>query len=300
MKLNKVRLSGMLLLCALVPLSAQEKNRAIWQQITPFEFKSSLEIGTDSDVGPEEAGSFSTDRWVNQLDLKAKAGDLGFLLAGFTYLQQYEDFDLAVEPFSEVESFQASLGWTYRMDSEWTPIMLAAVDWAAADDGEFSDGRTGFGVGGLRYTFSPDLKITFGVLLNDPIDEDLEFFPVISIEWQITERWKLRTFNGIFVDYDLTGDEQQTLDFSVRYETLQFSIGEAEEDGILPARDAVIDESFIFSAGYSYNFVSGLTLRAFVSGVVGRDIEFYRNSRKTATWDADTSVRFGLQGGYKF
>jgi len=117
------------------------------------------------------------------------------------------------------------------------------------------------------------------------------------LNWQIDERWNLRTLNGAIITYDVSGDKSFLLDLGAKYQRREFRTKDALDttgDGSLT------DKMISVEVGATYNFTPNFGLRGFVGVAAGRNIEFRENDSKWDDEDVDAAPFVGVRAFITF
>lgn len=109
-------------------------------------------------------------------------------------LHDYEFSDDVVlesaSPWDKVHGLNLSLPVIRRIDEKWTMLVGPSIGSYGASEAAFSDTVTWGVVFAATYAFQPDRKLGFGAGVFDRIGQT-RGFPFISIDWRLTERWRL-------------------------------------------------------------------------------------------------------------
>ena len=109
-------------------------------------------------------------------------------------LHDYEFSDDVVlesaSPWDRVHGLNLSLPVIRRANEKWTMLVSPSIGSYGASGAAFSDTVTWGVVFAATYAFQPDRKLGFGAGVFDRIGQT-RGFPFISIDWRLTERWRL-------------------------------------------------------------------------------------------------------------
>ncbi len=219
--------------------------------------------------------------------LKTEPGDLRLGL----YMERVDydlgDFDEDLEFYAW--SFDAL--WQGRFDEHWGYFVYGDLTVAHETSENIDDAATGMGALGGRYTWSPNLSLGLGVAVASRLEDDLLILPVITLNWQINERLRLRTLRGATLTYDLTADKKWQVDLGVEYQRREYRV-----------RD---DESFTermvrAELGATYHFSRHVGLRGFMGMAAGREVELRTSDHKIRDEDVDPAPFFGARALFTF
>lgn len=223
--------------------------------------------------------------------MKTEAGDLGL---GAFY--EYSEYD--VDRFggrngtADFNTLAFDAFWKGMINDEWGYFVYGGVGMSAAtEDTTLSDGLTGVGGGGARYVWSKDLSLGLGAAVATRLEDDPMVLPIVALNWQINDRWNLRTLNGATISYDVSGDKTFLVDLGARYQRREYRVG---SDGSLT------DKMISVEVGATYRFCTAFALRGFVGIAAGRNIEARLNDHKLGDDDVDAAPFFGVRALFTF
>jgi hypothetical protein len=259
-----------LVLALSTPAQAQTPSPGGWDFTLDGGFAVQYETDLDGDVG-----AFSVDRT--------------FLAAGVDYRWNYRnsvglslgsgktDYDFndpdgltVAGPWEEIEDFRASVPMRFALGQTSTLFVIPTVRYNGEDNADSGDSQTWGLLGGVAWRLSEDLTIGPGLGAFSRLEGSTRVFPILIIDWNITDRWFLSTGRGLAASqgpgltlgYQLS--EQWRLGLAGRYEELQFRL---DDEGETP-------------------------------GGVGEDRSL--PLVLTASWSPDQAVRLGVFAGLEF
>lgn len=253
-----------------------------------------------SDLKSPGTGDLSILRLDTTLSY-TKSYERSFFRAGFIY--EYSDYSWSnASPFDKTNSFGLN-GFalhTFEKDEPWGVFGLASFRWAAEDDASISDGFSFLGAIGPAYSFSKDLRIGVGLMVITQPQQATHYLPIITLNWKINDHWSIRTFNGATVTYDLNADEETRFDFTVQYETRDFSLKTQNAVIGLPGETAIAEESVVLIFGMTQKVGGPFFVRGYLEGVLLREFEFRADRNKYQTIKSDPAIALGFQVGANF
>jgi hypothetical protein len=162
----------------------------------------------------------------------------------------------ALNPWEDIHGVDLSMAVRYSLDGGWTVFAVPSVRISAEDGADTEDATTGGILGGAAYRFSDRLTIGPGIGAVSQIEDSMEVFPILLIDWRITDTVSLTTGRGVGATLgpglQLLWAPNPQWEFSLggRYERLRFRL---DKDG--PAPEGVGDDrSFPLFAGIQYRF----------------------------------------------
>ena len=197
---------------------------------------------------------------------------VGLALGGGTTDYDFKDAGGATVdgPWDEIDDLRLSLPMRFGLGRDKSLFAIPTVRYNGESDAGSSDSRTWGLLGGVAWRLGEDLTIGPGVGAFSRLEGSTRWFPILLIDWNISERWSLSTGRGLAASqgpglslgYRLS--EQWRLGLAGRYEEVQFRLG---SDGTTP-------------------------------GGVGEDRAL--PLVLTAGWEPNDSVRLGLFAGLEF
>jgi len=143
---------------------------------------------------------FSADRWRLEAGTRLPLSDVLTLTIGAEVEWSRYDFGRFDSVAAGLESpgddfLTAQLGFfgAYELDETWALALGGSVSWGGDLDAGFSDGVGGMGLLGVKYSFTPEFSLTPGVLVLSRLEDDAFFVPVLGVDWQMAEAWRLRS-----------------------------------------------------------------------------------------------------------
>lgn len=239
----------------------------------------------DADFDNSNLGDVSVWRFdiPARYTISTEHGDLG--LGAFYEYSRYELGDLSDDNFNfNTLAFDAF--WKGMFGDNWGYFVYGGVSMSADTDADLSDGVTGMGGGGVRYVWSKELSLGLGAVVASRLEDDAMVLPIIAVNWQIDDRWNLRTLNGATLTYDITEDKTWQADLGVKYQRREYRIRD----------DSSLTEKMISAeVGATYRCCANAAIRAFVGVAAGRNFEVRHNDDKVGDEDVKTAPFFGVR-----
>lgn len=194
---------------------AQEEERG--SDLT-FRLTGSQRYAFDADI--DGGGEVSVARTTLGFSMGGALGDRGARW-GFLAGGEYSRYDFggattfvpgSADPFDDL--WIATFGPQLIVplgEGPWSLYGSVVLRFAGEDDAVFDgDSMTVRVVGGARWQASEELALTFGAFVSTQIEDDVRVFPLVRVEWQISDRLRLDTGGveargpGVSLTYDLT------------------------------------------------------------------------------------------------
>lgn len=100
------------------------------------------------------------------------------------------------DPWGRVRELRLSAFMQYAFDDRWTLFGIPSLRYNAESGASLSDGRTAGLLAGAGYRVSDRLTIGPGLGVFSELEDDTSIFPILIIDWQITDRLSLETGRG--------------------------------------------------------------------------------------------------------
>jgi hypothetical protein len=210
---------------------------------------------TDIDNG----GEFSVDRFFVQGGVTYSPQIRRSVSLAFGYGYDAYDFSgssgfVALQPWSHINSYRISMPVQWGLDEKWTLFFIPTLRSTAESGAELDDAVHGGGFAGFSYRFSDRLTLGPGIGAVTQIEDSASIFPVLLIDWKITDRLSLKTGRGTGATLgpglvlDWRASEKWSLSLGGRYERLRFRL---DDQGFAP--DGVgEDRAFPIFGGINY------------------------------------------------
>jgi hypothetical protein len=195
----------------------------------------------DSDI--DDGGEFSL------LRASIGGGMLWRISDRFSYdsllVYEYDDYDFSgsrgfggLDPWEDVSTIRYIGQFNWQLDDTWTLVAAPIITIAAEDSSDFSNSLKLGGMIGAGRRWSDSLVASFGIVVIDQIDDDVDILPFILFDWTINEQWTLRTRR---IDLGTTGglalegvwrfSEDWNAIFGIGYQKRRFRL---DDEGVAP------------------------------------------------------------------
>ena len=265
---------------------------------------------------------------VNQFaaDFSDGPGDVsitrGFLQGGLSYVWDRDtsasisvgagntDYDFSSnaliegrEPWEKIEDYRLSLPVRFSPMDKMNAIVIPSIRSYAESGASASDGRTEGVLGGFSWKFSDTLSIGPGMGWFSDLGDESNVFPIILVDWNITEALSLSTGRGLAASQgpgltlNYTMNPKLTLGLTARYERTRFALEERQ------GRSAEVGEDsstpLLLVATYSPWPMTSITALAGVELGGSMALEDGQG-REIADTDVDTAVVVGFSFQSRF
>ena len=270
---------------------------------TSFSIEGSWVWQLETDLHDTTNGRFSHDRGhFSARGNIALSDDLNLLL-GARYQRDNFSFDGIQSPWTNINTTYFDAALQYQLTPQWQVFGGGQARWAAEEGASLGDGFEGGGAVGAVYAFSSDFVIGGGVGVRSQIEDDLLIYPIIVLDWNITDRLsfstRLTTGWSNQSGAELVYEVEPTIDvgMSLTFDYQRFRLG---DDAPTPG-GAGVTEALPLTAFISVDVCPNLSLTAFVGATVYGRLKT-TDSAGNDVWarNHDPAPVLGLQGAIRF
>lgn len=226
-----------LLLCATTVTSAQAAEAPNWRLTLDGgavkQFESSLDTGGDFDV----------DRYFFRFSATRDVGDAWNAGISLGYGESRYGFSGSsgfggIDPWSRIRGFRISTPIRYRADNNWSFVGIPSLRFSGESGADSSDSQKWGVLAAAAYRVSDRLTIGPGVGVFSGIEDDTDFFPIVLVDWKISDTLSLKTGRGLAASrgpgLSLSWIPMQRWRFSLegRYEKTRFRL---DDGGLVPS-----------------------------------------------------------------
>ena len=183
----------------------------------------------------DSGGSFAVDRWFVSAgvdyawDLRSS---LGFSVGGGN--SSYEFGDLAGlggdEPWNKIKDARVSVTWRFGFGETGSFIIIPSARFNGESAASSGDSSTYGLYAAAAWRINENLTIGPGFGVFSRLEDSSRVFPLLAIDWNITDRWNLSTGRGLaasqgpglMLSYQL--NEDWSLGLAGRYEDIEFRL----------------------------------------------------------------------------
>jgi len=233
-----------------------------------FSFQSDIDGGGDMNVFRLQFGVTGRASLTRDLDLTVQIGyDID--LYDFSGVSR-----LGIDPWEDVHTFNVGAILSMDMSNDWTLFGGPVLQVAREDSADVDDSFIGGGVFGATYEVSSSLTVGGGFGVVTQIEDDTRLFPVIVLDWEISDRLRLTSKtagaagrSGLELVYDFANDWEVAIGGS--YEFRRFRL---DDDGVAPGGVGE-DKSLPIRARLSRRMGDHVVLDFYAGVVMVSDIE---------------------------
>jgi hypothetical protein len=229
---NSTILIAITLFCMLGSMSASAQS----QQRGPWVFKVDGGAVHQSEVDLKDStGEFSVDRWFISAGVDygwSARESLGISVGGgkSNYDFNEESGFGGGEPWDSIEDSRISLTGRFGFGETGSVFIIPTLRFNGEKGASNSDSRTWGVFGAVAWRINENLTLGPGIGIFSRLEDSTRFFPVLAIDWNISDRWSLSTGRGLAssqgpgltLGYKL--NEDWSFGLSGRYENVEFRL----------------------------------------------------------------------------
>jgi hypothetical protein len=256
-------------------------------------------VSSESDL--DEGGSSEVNRWDVEAGYRIFRSDtfsarLSVGLEGRDYSFSSGSGALADLPDDALQR-RLGLGLFGEVNKDWGWMLTPAVRWSTLGDADAEDGTDFRGLALATRRFGERFALSFGALARTRLEDSPWFFPIVGIDWRITDRLRLRTSDEIGLGYTLDEAGRWSIDALFVPREWEYRI-EARDDA--SSEGVFSDERLMGWLVTSYRPNPGVTVR----GIIGTSFtEEYRiedrDGHRIAETDGDPPIHIGFDLGVR-
>jgi len=292
-----------LLMIFSAPIMAQAQDEGPWV----FTADGGLVHQTDTDLKDGD-GSFAVDRWFVSGGVDYvwdQRTSLGFSIGGGNSDYEFDDLTSlgGGGPWGEVEDSRASITGRFGFGDSAVVLISPTVRSNGERGADSGDSLT-YGVfAAVVWQLNQDLTIGPGVGVFSRLEDSARVFPVLAIDWNISERWNLSTGRGLAssqgpglrLSYELNQD--WSFGLAGRYEDIEFRL----DDEGAAAGGVGRDQSFPLVAIATLKPNSKLTFSVFTGLELGGTLKLMDSKGiKVDESDYDPAPLFGATFEFRY
>jgi hypothetical protein len=266
----------------------------------------SVKVGSvyNFETDMEGGGSFAVNRYFMEAGMARMWGFDRMIAfsAGFGQ-DDYRFSNLGTRPWNNINAYRMGLFARWRVNEQWVLFAGSSVRSYGEPGVDLDDALTGSFFGGASYSFGDRLTLGPGLVIAGEIEDKTRYFPVLLVNWKITERLSLETGGG----FAATAGPGLSLIYSVsehwkagltgRYEMKRFRLNNdgLAENGVGEDRSVPLVANLTYFL-YPGGFISGIAGFNF-SGKLSAD-DAYGNLLYEKSYDPAPGI--GLVASFRF
>ena len=279
------------------------------QAPSPWVFKVDGGAAHQSEVDLDDAeGAFSVDRWFFSAGVDygwSRRDSIGISVGVGS--SDYE-FDEATDfgggiPWEKIDGSRVSLTGRFGFGETGSMIIVPSLRQYGEDGASSSDSQTYGLLAAAFWRLSDTLTIGPGLGVFSRLEDSTRVFPILAIDWDISERWNLSTGRGLAasqgpgltLSYQL--NPAWSFGLSGRYEEIEFRL---DRDGETP-NGIGRDESLPLAFSVRLEPSPKISLAVFMGVELGGTLTLMdEDGREISESDYDPSALFGATFDFRF
>ena len=206
-----------------------------------FNFDGGIALQSSSDLKDVD-GDFSVNRWFISAGITYawnRRNSIGLTAGGGSSKYDFDDLTGIGDgnPWEEIEDTRISLVGRFGFGEKGMAIIVPSARYNGEKHSDTSDGRTYGLFAAAAWRINEDLTIGPGIGVFSRLEDGTRVFPILVIDWDISERWNLSTGRGMAASQGpgltLSYELNPNWNFGIagRYEKLEFRL---DENGTTP------------------------------------------------------------------
>jgi hypothetical protein len=254
------------------------------------------------DADLDDGGSFSVNRTFIEAGLAYAFSPRDSVGVALGYGYDGYDFDTdgtglaALDPWGDVNDFRLSFPVRAGIGDNLDVFAVPSINWRGESGADLGEAATAGATLGASWRFGDDLRLGAGLGAFSEIEDDATFFPILLIDWQVTENVSVETGRGVGatrgpgLTVNWTGLDRWRFTLGARWETWRFRL---DDGGTAP--DGVGEEEAVpIFVQAAYDIIPPVR----VSAVAGMDVAGSltledRDGRELAEEDYDPTPFLG-------
>jgi len=225
-----------------VPAMSEPESQDGWRWTLQGAFVNQFDAGLDDD------GEVGIERYYTSVRVSRNLTTQWRVSAELGYGEDNYSFSGnsgfgGMDPWRAAREVRLSLPIQYVTADRWSFFAVPSLRFNAEDGASLEDGQTAGLLAGAIYRVSDSLSIGPGFGAYTEIEDDASFFPMLLIDWQLTDDLSLQTGGGFAasrgpgLQLKWKAHPQWQFSFGGRYEKTRFRL---DDSGIAP--DGVAQE----------------------------------------------------------
>lgn len=296
----------LLILLAMLAASAGAETNKTFQLSFP-RWGPSVRGGSvyNFDTAMDQGGSFSVNRYFIEAGI-SRMWALDRMIAfsaGFGQ-DDYQFEGTNAQPWNNIDNYRASVFARWGLNEKWVLFAAPSIRSYGQTGVDLDDALTMALFGGASYKFGDRLTLGPGMGLFEQIEDGVRVYPIIIVNWNITENLSLETGGGLAATagpglslvYKLSDKWKAGL--TGRYENKRFRLNSentVSPNGVGEDRNVPIIANvsyFLYPSGY----ISGIIGYNFAGNLAIED----QGGVKRYDTDYDPSPQMGIVASFRF
>jgi hypothetical protein len=203
---------------------------------------------------------------------------------------------VSAKPFHVMYDTSINPGVRYSIDKDWFVFAGGIFQFAGEREADIGDTFTAGGFVGAGYRVDENLTLSAGLLAKTSLEDDVSAFPIIGVNWKITDNLRLDT-RGLGATLSLKVSDPFTVFLEAFYESREFRLSDENflRKGVVRDRQLPVALGVVWRACEGFT----LTLRGGVVAYQQFDI-LNQDGNRQNRFRSDPTGFVGIKGEFKF
>jgi long-subunit fatty acid transport protein len=183
----------------------------------------------------DSSGGFALDRWFISAGIDYAwnlRNSIGFSVGGGRSTYEFNDTTGlgGGDPWNRIEDARVSVTWRFGFGETGSMIIIPTARFNGENGASSGDSSTYGLYAATAWRINESLTIGPGIGVFSRLEDGTRIFPILALDWDITDRWELATGRGLAASqgpgltlgYKL--NEDWTLGLAGRYEDIEFRL----------------------------------------------------------------------------
>ena len=162
---------------------------------------SPLHGNSGSALRPHGGGRFGVSQFGLNASLGYQEQPSNRIAFSFSYQQRAYEFQslgrwMGAQPWDQVHFLSLSLPIRRQLTPDWSMMFIPTLRTMVEDFSNADQNLTCRGIAGFLRQISPKYTLSPGLGVLTQLEDDPSFFPVIVVDWDLSDQWRLSTGRG--------------------------------------------------------------------------------------------------------
>lgn len=283
------------ILALLTPIVASAFPYTVTDKSYDINFETTFSRILESNFKSPTAGDVKVDRWKSEVAYK-HAWMKGFFEVGTFYEHSSYKASQQIAPGFNVGSthdWGMDFAVLQHIDGPWSAFARYGFNSAKQKDASFEKSFLHNAMLGGVYKFTDSFNLSFGLFYDRNFERTDIVLPFLGIDWKISENLRLRTANGVYLDFDFFADGKSVFLTKIEYNRRQYRM-----DG--NSASSMEDRYWELGFAFQHYVYEGFYVRPHVNVLFARELVQRIQNNKAHETNVGTGVELGLTGGFDF
>jgi hypothetical protein len=137
-------------------------------------------------------------------------------------------------------------------------------------------------------------------MVSSRLSDDALWLPYVSLDWQITPHWSVRTTSGAILAYDVFADKTLCIELTGAWRGANFRLRDTADD--TPSRKRALEvREGVFTVGINKEFFKRAGyISANIGGSFFTKYKIRSYGSNIGEFECDPALVFGIEAGFRF